>query len=222
MSEREISIYCHDKFLRHIPSLCEQMNGGYRRPQEVGVILGSRSTQDGMQLALQQQQQQQQQSMMMTMNQLRQIEQQRMTMLQQLMEQEQRMLMQSHHFQQGGSHPGALLMGQAGRVGGASMIGNSNMIGLNDSPSSLLGRNLDNFVNNCSTQGLNRISQGLMPYLPTKNDRDFILGALSSASNNVAGKPFTANDANNPGEKFQSNSQFFRNNSSPNTGSDSG
>lgn len=217
MSEREISIYCHDNFLRHIPSLCEQMNGGYRKSQEVGVILGSRNTQDGMQLALQQQQQH---SMMMTLNQLRQIEQQRMTMLQQLMEQEQRMMIQSHQFQQGGSHPGALLVGQAGRVGGASMIGNSNMIGLNDNPSSLFGRNLDNFVNNSSTQGLNRISQGLMPNLPNR-DMDFILGALSSTSN-VAGKPFTTNNANNPGEKYQPNSQFFCNNSSPNTGSDSG
>ncbi len=185
MAEHEISVYCHDKFLRHNPSLCELMDGGYRRPKEVEDFrsIGSRSTQvsvpDGAQLH-------QQQNTMSTMNQLYQIQHQRM-MLQQMqhLQQEQRIMAQSNI--RGNPHA-ALSMGQTGG-------GNNPTIGFSDNPNSLMGRN-HGIINNASTTGLHRASQGFMPYRPTPNylDRDFIIGALSSSSNGF-GKSFTANDA---------------------------
>lgn len=214
MSENEISIYCHEKFLRHNPSLCEQMDGGYRRSKEMnklvspievesfGSIGSTRIIQgaalDGTPLHPHYQQEQQN-KMVKEMNQLHQTEQQRLTMLQQLMQQEQVTLLRQSNCQEGNQYE-ALFMGLTGRGGGEASAARNNMIGFTDSLISLPGRNHGDIMNNDRfTVGMHCTNQGFMPYRPNQNllGMDFILDTLFPASNVVSNNPFKEkHDAN--------------------------
>lgn len=214
MSENEISIYCHEKFLRHNPSLCEQMDGGYRRskgrnkivsPIEVesfGSIGSTRIIQgsalDGTPLHPHHQQEQQN-KMMKAMNQLHQTEQQRLAMLQQLMQQEQVTLLRQSNCQEENQYE-ALFMGQTGRGGGEASAVRNNMIGLTDSLISLPGRNHGNIMNNDRfAVGMHCTNQGFMPYRSNQNllGMDLILDTLFPASNVKSNNPFKEkHDAN--------------------------
>jgi hypothetical protein len=199
-TEKEMSIYTHEKFLRDNPTLCQQMDGGHRRrnsqkesqddtvaalTQAQGTTGNNTNNQDTASIG------QFQQNMMM--QQMQQLQQQNM-MIQQLQAHQQQLNNQNNQApmfdmsalnNMGGGNGNTMnaMMGSFNNNSNAAgLMGNDNQGGNNNDMNGLMDSNATNAM------GMRRTSLGFMPYLPATNRRGsgFSTGGLSTISNDLS------------------------------------